>query len=271
MTSERVRQLFDQTLSGEYEDKAPWDAVTELRRNGCREIFEIAAGWLDASEPKQRARGAAILAQLRLPPETPQAKPTWVYRDEAFDLITTMLKRENDPMVLDSAISALGHISDPSAIPIIVPYAKHADSNVRFSVAFSLGSFANDAKAIEYLLDLVRDEDADVRDWAVFGLGVQGSADSAQIREALLERTNDIDEDVREEALVGLGKRRDVRLLPILRPLLDSPELKYRVAEAASAMLGLSYDPEEWESEDYKRALNETFGAPTSDVDRNAL
>jgi hypothetical protein len=72
----------------------------------------------------------------------------------------------------------------------------------------------------------------------------------------------DSDEDVREEAIVGLGKRRDLRLLPVLRGLLDAPALKLRVAEAASAMLGLSEDPEEWEAEDYKRALEETFGIP---------
>jgi hypothetical protein len=36
--------------------------------------------------------------------------------------------------------------------------------------------------------------------------------------------------------------------------------LKLRVAEAASAMLGVAEDPEEWEAEDYKRALDETFG-----------
>jgi HEAT repeat protein len=114
------------------------------------------------------------------------------------------------------------------------------------------------------LLKLTRDDDSDVRDWAVFGLGVQGNVDSPEIREALLERVTDSDEDVREEAVVGLGKRRDSRLLPVLRSLLDAPELKLRVAEAASAMLGFAEDPEEWEAEDYKRALEETFGAPNA-------
>jgi hypothetical protein len=42
------------------------------------------------------------------------------------------------------------------------------------------------------------------------------------------------------------------------------PELKVRVAEATSAMLGLTDDPEEWEAEDYKKALDETFGAAAS-------
>ncbi len=171
-----------------------------------------------------------------------------------------MLKREDDPTVLDSGIAALGHLYNSAAIPIIAPYLDHRDDNVRFSVACALGNFPNDPEAVATLLTLTRDDDSGVRDWAVFGLGVQGDVDSAEIREALLERLTDTNEDVREEATVGLGKRRDIRLLPVLRSLLDAPELKLRVAEAASAMLGLAEDPEAWQAEDYKRALDETFG-----------
>ena len=57
MTSERMHELFNQTLLGEYEDDAPWDAVSELRSNGSREVFEIAAQWLQEGEPLKRARG----------------------------------------------------------------------------------------------------------------------------------------------------------------------------------------------------------------------
>jgi hypothetical protein len=42
--------------------------------------------------------------------------------------------------------------------------------------------------------------------------------------------------------------------------MLAMPELKVRVAEAASAMLGIPEDPEEWEAEDYMKALDERFG-----------
>jgi HEAT repeat protein len=260
MTSDDLQELFSQTLLGKYEDEAPWNAVSKLRSNGSRETFEIAARWLGEGEPLKRARGAAILAQLRLPSEVPTTKPNWLFRDEAYPLIADMLRRESDPMVLDSGIAALGHLYNPVAIPIIASYTGHPDPDVRFSVACALGHFPNDAEAVARLLTLTRDDDSDVRDWAVFGLGVQGAVDSPEIREALLERVTDSDEDVREEAVVGLGKRRETRVLPLLRSLLDAPELKLRVAEAASAMLGLAEDPEEWEAEDYKRALDETFG-----------
>jgi len=115
------------------------------------------------------------------------------------------------------------------------------------------------------LLPLTRDEDSDVRDWSVFGLGVQGNVDSPEIREALLERLSDSDEDVREEAAVGLGKRRDIRLLPTLRTMLAMPVLKVRTAEAASELLELPEDPQKWGAEDYKTALDDKFGPSTSD------
>lgn len=262
MTSERIHELFQQTLTGEYDDDLPWNAVEELRKNGSREIFEIASQRLQDYESTKRARSAAILSQLREFADPPLDKPKWLFRPEAFALITTMLEREDNSVVLSSSLAALGFLDNPAAVSILTSYAKHPDDDVRFSITCALGNFSNDADAVKQLLALSKDAEPNIRDWAVFGFGVQGDLDSAQIRDALFERLSDSDEDAREEALVGLGKRRDLRVLPVLRSLLDAPTLKLRVAESASAMLGLPADPEEWQADDYKRALEETFGPP---------
>ncbi len=263
MTDNEVQQLFSQTLIGSYEDHAPWEAVSKLRSNGNRIVFEMAANWLVDSDPLKRARAAAILAQLRQQNEE-ISEPVWLFREESFGLIIDLLKHEENSTVLSSGVSALGHLANPDGIPIISSYKEHADEDVRFSVAFALGCYPNDPASVATLLELVTDDDPDVRDWAVFGVGVQGDVDSPEIRDALFERLTDSDEDVREEAAVGLGKRRDIRLLPVLRSLLDGPQLKVRIAEAASALLGLANDPEEWQAEDYKRALDQTFGTASA-------
>jgi HEAT repeat protein len=184
-----------------------------------------------------------------------------IFGEEAFSLIIRMLENEQDSVVLHSAICALGHLDIANAVPAILRYQDHPDDRVRFAAAFALGHFANDPQSISGLLKLTSDTDADVRDWAVFGLGVQGNADSPEIREALLRCLDDANEDVREEAAVGLGKRRDSRLIPKLRAMLAKPELKVRVCEAATALLGLDRDPPEWDAADYEAALTKLLDA----------
>ena len=109
------------------------------------------------------------------------------------------------------------------------------------------------------LMSLTTDNDEDVRDWATFGLGVLGDQDSPAIREALYNRLSDANEDVREEAMVGLGKRHDARVLPVLMAAVSGNEIKERVAEAASLLLGMETDPPDWGAEQYRRALKEHF------------
>src|SRR5208283_2982912 len=110
-TSE-VEALFAQTLLGDYEDEAAWTAVSALRRDGSREIFEQAAAWRLADDPLKRARAADVLCQLRRAPTTdaPEEISESIFRDESYLLVTRMLENEQDPLVLDSAISALGHL-----------------------------------------------------------------------------------------------------------------------------------------------------------------
>ena len=257
MNTSEIEALFVKTNIGDYEADDAREAISILRQNGDRAVFDRTAAWCHADEPRKRARAVAILCQLQCPcvSDASVNEPGWLFRDEAYALVTEMLEHENDSVVLDSAISALGHLGNPTVIPRIVRYQDHADENVRFAAAFALGCFPNDEQSVSSLLKLTTDPDSKVRDWAVFGLGVQGDADSADIREALLRCLEDPDEDVREEAAVGLGKRRGQRLIPKLLAMLEEPELKVRVAEAAAAMLGLDRDPDEWVAADYRAAL----------------
>jgi HEAT repeat protein len=252
MNSSEVEALFARTLDRDYEAEDAWDAVHNLRLNGSREIFEHAAAWCASDDPMKRARAADILCQLRRghPPE-----PEFLFRDESYLLLANMLEKEQEPAVLGSIIHGLGHLGNAMAIPLILRYQANPDRNVRFAVTCALGSFPNDAKSIGALRKLASDPDDQIRDWAVFGLGVLGDADSPEIRDALLRCLNDPNEDVREEAAVGLGKRRDPQLIPALRIMLDDPNIKVRVAEAAAALLGMEKDPPDWTAADYRAAL----------------
>jgi HEAT repeat protein len=263
-----IEALFAQLLTDDYESEIGWKAVHALRLSGSRKVFERAAEWCFSDDPVRRARAAAILCQLQKTPEkpapggVPRLDTEWLFRDESYDLITRMLETERDALVLNSVIHALGHLNDARAVPTIISCGDHPDGNVRFAVAFALGCFPNDPRSVDRLLKLTSDTDAEVRDWAVFGLGVLGEADSPEIRDTLLRCLDDADENVCEEAAVGLGKRQDQRLVPRLRTMLNGPGLKSRVAEAAAALLGLDKDPAEWSAEDYKAALAGKFDQP---------
>jgi HEAT repeat protein len=248
MNSSEIEALFERALVGDYEAEDAWEAVGTLRLNGNREIFEHAAAWCASDDPLKRARGADILCQLR-------EKSELTFRDESYAQLTRMLEKEQDPVVLNSIIHGLGHLNNAIATPPILRYLDHPDRMIRFAVTCALGSFPNEARSVEGLLKLTSDPDEEIRDWAVFGLGVLGNADSPEIREALLRCLTDANENVREEAAVGLGKRRDKRLVPALRIMLAADDFSVRVGEAAAALAGMDRDPPEWTAEDYRAAI----------------
>jgi HEAT repeat protein len=153
----------------------------------------------------------------------------------------------------------LGHLDDPRAVALIAQLLSYPNAETRFAVACALGSFPNDPLSLETLLTLMADSDRDVRDWATFGVGVLGEADSSTVRDALMQAVNDSNEDVREEALVALGKRQDKRALARVLMALKHPTVTDRIIEAAYTLLGLDSERKDWTSQDYTNALNERF------------
>jgi len=255
MSGPNVEQLFARTLEGAYDDDEPWEAVHTLRLLGTRDVFELAAQWCASSDPLKRARGADVIAQLGKTVE-------WrcnSFPDDSFSVISRMLREEQEIRPLTSAIVALGHLDNPSGIPLIRPYEAHPSSLVRDAVAFALGCYPNETKAIQGLIKLTADVDEDVRDWATFGLGVLGDGDTAEIRDALAARLSDVNIDAREEAVVALAKRKDCRVLSTLTEMLSQPEPGSRAFEAASLMLGIEQNDPELHGLHYIAALNERF------------
>lgn len=257
MSPEDIDDLFARTLRGDYGDDAPWEAVQSLRRIGTREVFDRAANWVESADLLKRARGLDVLAQLGKTAEHRANN----FPQECYELVSRTLKQEQEFLPLQSAIYALGHLDDPRAVPLLAQFHTHQRPEVRFAVACALGSFPNDAVSVKTLLELMEDVDSDVRDWATFGVGVQGDQDSVEIRESLCCRLNDSDVDASEEAVVGLAKRRDLRVFPKLFDLLNQESISSRAVEAACLLLGLNDEPEGWSGQEYVNALRQRFGS----------
>ena len=195
----------------ETDDDAAREPVTVLHYKGTRDVLDAAAGLCFSSVERERELGADILGQLGVPDRT--------FPSESFDILTRMLRTESAPTVLESIGVALGHLRDIRAVPLLLPLASHPDADVRFGVVIGLTGHDN-PDAIAGLIQLSRDEDAHVRDWATFALGTQTDADTPEIRDALFARTIDLDDDTRGEALVGLARRKDSRVVePLIREL----------------------------------------------------
>ena len=250
-----IDALFERTLAGDYDDDEPWDAVRTLQAHGTREVFERAAEWCESSDALKRTRGADVLAQLGKTADHPDP----VFADESFAILSKLVSNEQAPRPLSSAIAALGHIGNPAVVPLIVDLRAHPNDNVRFDVAYALGQLPQNEQSISALIEIMRDEDSDVRDWATLGLGSLGNTDSPEIRSALFLNMSDPDEDTRQEAMAGLAARGDIRVLePLMKALEESPDIPC-LEEAARDLLGLGWQESDRDGAELIAELRQKF------------
>jgi HEAT repeat protein len=215
----RATHQFVTMALTEPDENAAWEAVVTLHFRGTREVFDTARQLCTSECPQERTVGANILGQLGVPNRS--------FPTESVKVLLELLEVETDEDVLDAVCIALGHIHDPTTVPALVRLKTHASVRVRYAVVFALAGF-EDQLAIKTLIEMSRDQDELVRDWATFGLGSQIDVDTPEIRAALLARVSDEDEVTRGEALVGLARRKDQRVIePLIKELKRYPDAEH--------------------------------------------
>jgi len=160
-----------------------------------------------------------------------------------ISLLLNMLTHELDVEVLNSICSAFhGHNLDSATVIALSQFKSHPSEDVRFGVVQGL-LWCREESAIATLIELSRDSDDDVRDWATFGIGqiVDGAENPEQfdtdpIRQALFDRLDDPHWETSFEALAGLALRRDVRIVDRIVKMLveDDPMARDELCEALS-------------------------------------
>ena len=146
-----------------------------------------------------------------------------------------------DPLTPAAELAdAVAWCYDDAALPVLLTLAAHDEAGVRRAVAQALPSVLGEADpvdAVRALIQLSRDPDDDVRDWACFALGTQLSeVDNRALRDALAARLGDPHDDTRCEALLGLARRRDERALPVLLDRLARDNVYSLEIDAAGAL-----------------------------------
>ena len=201
-----VDDLINVALT-ETDEWIAWDAVAALQWKGTAEAFQRAQSFCRSPCPQERRLGADILGQLGIPDRT--------FPRESAAILLSMLDSEKDAGVLVSIFSAFGHLHDSAVIGVAPRFVIHPDRDVRIGVVMALTGHASEA-AVDMMIQLTRDANADVRDWATFGLGTRLKLDTPKIRNALAARLDDPDEDTRGEAMIGLACRNDQRAIPAI-------------------------------------------------------
>jgi HEAT repeat protein len=222
------------------QDDEYWAIVAELQRRGDPDTFEAARELCEEPSDKARCLGAAVLGQLGRAAGTP-------FLEQSLPLLFDLCSDAASADVLAASLHALGSLEEPRALVTVLAQRLHTDPTVRLAVAQALAPIAGappQAAAIEAVMELMRDEDADVRDWATFSLGSLLEVDSPEVREALAGQLDDADEGVSAEALAGLAARGDTRANDVLlhrldaaisRPI-DNPHVADLLLEAAEQL-----------------------------------
>ncbi|MFB0493742.1 hypothetical protein ABIE45_006398 [Methylobacterium sp. OAE515] len=202
----------DTSAVGEPHDEPASDAIGKLQRTGSRAVLEMCAARCASPDPRERRVAAAVLGQLGMR----DRQASTVFREEHFRALHTLLLAEVtgpfDTRVLAAACIALGHLHDPRVISSVAALRAHPEPDVRFAVALSLSGYDSD-EAVTTLMALSADAEAQVRDWATFGLAQQIDRDTPAIRAALAARLTDPDPDTRQEAFTGLAARGEVMMV----------------------------------------------------------
>ncbi|GLH76227.1 hypothetical protein SSBR45G_11350 [Bradyrhizobium sp. SSBR45G] len=206
-TPEIISALRDLYLQDKDDEEC---AIAVLHGRGSSVEFDAAAALCRGASQAERVLGADILAQLGWSDRT--------FLEESVDILLSMLN-DPDPMVIGAVGVALGHRNSARAIAPVLKQIRHPSRHVRWGAVHAL-SRHDDLDAVQGLIELTKDNETDIRDWATFGLAQQTTLDTPPLRDALFERTEDPDAEIRGEALIGLAARHDQRVLdPLAREL----------------------------------------------------
>ena len=204
------------------EDNDLWFLIPVHHRGG-QEEFDIGVEYCRSPDPKDRAVGTNVLAQLG------GANPT--FREESISVLLPMLD-DPDNFVVYCAAVALGHRCAESAIDPLVRLSYHSDPRIRFGAVIGLMCH-QDQRVIRVLIERISDSDFDTRNWATCGLGSFIRADSPDIRAALRLALKDSDSEVRGEALFGLALRKDPSVVDEILHEWQNDEVSMLSLEAA--------------------------------------
>lgn len=207
-------------------------AARILHFKGDHTVVALAKKLCSNKNYKQREIGALILQQIKIADHE---------IEEINKLLLTLASSDKSILVKTSAIYALAHrcrLGFKNYKPLLNLLKKTVYSHsarIRSATTFAFSCFY-DKDAIPLLLDLLQDEDDEIRNWAAFAININ-EYNSKKIRDKFAVMLTDPYEEVRYEVIQGLAKRKDKRVTPILQKELQKKTI-YDVYIEATGELG---------------------------------
>ena len=177
--------------------------VSELQNCGDRATLDQ---MLQLSRGNLPARRLALNVLARF------GEPAWPFREEVVTRLLEMWQEKAGDEASDLG-AALGHHCEFAPVrAILLPLVHHPDFWVRWYLTSAFGDDKN-AESTEALIQLSRDPDEMIRDWATFALGNLDAQYSLAMRDALIARLQDDDPMTRLEAIHGLVEHGEILVL----------------------------------------------------------
>lgn len=181
---------------------APRPVLVELHRRATDDVLARALGWSTSDDADERGLAVEVLRELG-PADRTGRRP---FSDRTIPRLLVMLRAAGDAGAERSILQALAFNGATEALDEFIVRVDHSDVGVRTTIAFQLPSVlvpdAPEPRAVDALLRLTSDVDADVRFYALHALLVEGIAvDPALALDAARRRVDDPDSQVR--ALAG--------------------------------------------------------------------
>jgi HEAT repeat protein len=252
------------TLLLEEDEEKRYEAARQMLREQPP-AFETLLEWTADPRPRLREMACFCLREQDWTQKTSVLDAPFLY-PEAIPTLVHLLETDPEPEVRASAVAALGFFENTERLPVLLRAISDPDENIRYQIAVALGRFGEtqwerDTTYREAtrtaLLQLMDDEDEDVRDWATFGIH-QGDHDTPETRARLWKALDDENYDVRGEAAEGLAKFGDRTLIPRLEELLrDKEELSPCFFHAAELLAEPSLLPAVLQAAETWKSWNE--------------
>jgi HEAT repeat protein len=208
LADKSVRSLVGMALQNKEDDDVYWECVGQLRLYRSEDQVVWVQRNFGSRNWRKRVLAVNIICQLGHPVK--EGLPWQPLQLELAREVLGKALQDKQWLVVEAGLFGLGHRVFPEYLSEMLNFAQDPHEDVRYALAFSLGSYPL-REAAQGLLELMLDTSSLVRDWATFGLGSQSEEDSQVIRDGLLAAAHDTEPEVRGEAMVGLARRGDER------------------------------------------------------------